>query len=452
MSDKYEFTQTEWEACIKVLKILSKDPNASPDTNLFKGLVTKIHKKARKEIRNNNKYAKRFEDRKVIETTKSFQNFHQKQTSSSQISQRKLNKPINCYICDNYYTDVHFFYHKLCPQCAEFNYAKREQHIELKDRIILITGGRIKVGFQTALKFLRDGAKVIVTTRFPVNALSEYVQEKDYENWQGNLSIYGLDLRNIFALEKFIDFLKETEPYLDAIINNAAQTIKYPPEYFQPLIVKETETKNLLDAQKSKLLNLPDTVITSENSLALTGKFSEYFPPEMLDIFKQPLDLRPANSWVMRLDEIEMPELVEVNLINNIAPFLLNSKLKELLCRSPFERRFIVNVTSSEGQFSYKSKTVHHPHTNMTKAALNMMTRTSAADYAESNIFMNSVDVGWMSSGKPYQKLQKLYEKGFTPPLDLIDGASRIYDAIVQSETTENFYGKLLKDYGEVDW
>lgn len=447
MTNKADFTQKDWETCIKVLKNLSKNPNNAPDIDLFKGLVTKIHKKARKEIRQNNKDTLREEDKQIFSTTETVKNFHQKISVNSTISTRKLNKTIPCYICKQHFDEVHFFYHKLCLNCADFNYSKREQRLNLTDRIILITGGRIKVGYQTALKFLRDGARVIVTTRFPVNGLQEFAKESDYQKWQDNLIIYGLDLRNIFALENFIKYLKQTEPYLDAIINNAAQTIKYPNEYYQPLIKVEQDLKSLPSAQQNKIIKTTDL----EQEMVST-EITQYFPPDKTDIFNQPLDLRPNNSWVMKLNEIEMPELIEVNLVNNIAPFLLNSKFKDLMCLSPFEKRSIINVTSSEGQFSYKGKTVHHPHTNMTKAALNMMTRTSAEDYAESNIYMNSVDVGWMSSGKPFEKLQQLYEEGFTPPLDLIDGAARIYDSIIETFNNENFYGKLLKDYYEVEW
>lgn len=447
MKEITDFTQEEWEACLKVLQILSQNPNDAPDINLFKGLVTKIHKKARKESRQNNKNTLREEDRQVLSTTETVKNFHKKEIINPSIPVRKLNKSVPCYICKQHFTDVHFFYHRLCLTCADFNYSKREQHLDFTDRTVLITGGRIKVGYQTALNFLRAGARTIVTTRFPVNALQEFAKESDYKDWQNNLIIYGLDLRNIFALENFINYLKQTEPYLDAIINNAAQTIKYPNEYYQPLIKTEKDLKSLPPAQQEKIVKT-----TGNEQEIISTEITQYFPLDKTDIFNQPLDLRPQNSWVMKLDEVEMPELIEVNLVNNIAPFLLNSKLKDLMTRSPFEKRFIINVTSSEGQFSYKSKTVHHPHTNMTKAALNMMTRTSAEDYAESNVYMNSVDVGWMSSGKPFEKLNQLYEEGFTPPLDLIDGAARIYDSIIQTLNNEKFYGKLLKDYQEAEW
>jgi NAD(P)-dependent dehydrogenase (short-subunit alcohol dehydrogenase family) len=167
------------------------------------------------------------------------------------------------------------------------------------------------------------------------------------------------------------------------------------------------------------------------------------------------LDTRPINSWSLKLDQVSTIELLEVQLVNAIAPFLLNSKLKPLMLRSRFERRFIINVSAMEGQFNRESKTPFHPHTNMAKAALNMMTRTSASDYAEDNIFMNSVDTGWITDENPYPKKMHLqYERGFYPPLDIIDGMARLYDPIVQGlkqvETPQ--FGYFLKDYFPHPW
>ena len=100
-----------------------------------------------------------------------------------------------------------------------------------------------------------------------------------------------------------------------------------------------------------------------------------------LNRFGQPVDLRDKNSWNATLEEVSMYELVEVNLINQISPYFLIKELTPLMKASTFKEKFIVNVTSSEGQFSYQNKTMYHPHTNMTKAALNMLTRTSAKEY-----------------------------------------------------------------------
>jgi NAD(P)-dependent dehydrogenase (short-subunit alcohol dehydrogenase family) len=180
-----------------------------------------------------------------------------------------------------------------------------------------------------------------------------------------------------------------------------------------------------------------------------------YFPPQTFDRDGQQVDLRPINSWTLKLDRVSTPELLEVQLVNAIAPFTIDSKLKPLLMRSRFERRFIINVSAMEGQFNRKHKTTAHPHTNMAKAALNMMTRTSAADYAEDNIFMNSVDTGWITNENPYPKSQRMEkEQDFYPPLDVIDGMARIYDPIVTGINLPEtpLFGHFLKDYFPYPW
>lgn len=40
----------------------------------------------------------------------------------------------------------------------------------------------------------------------------------------------------------------------------------------------------------------------------------------------------------------------------------------------------------------------------MAKASLNMMTRTSAADYANDSIWMTAVDTGWVTDENPFMK------------------------------------------------
>lgn len=172
-----------------------------------------------------------------------------------------------------------------------------------------------------------------------------------------------------------------------------------------------------------------------------------------LNRFGQPVDYREKNSWNSTLTEIGLEELLEVNLINHISPYILISELTALMQQSKHPQQFIINVTSSEGQFSYANKTVHHPHTNMTKAALNMLTRTSAADYVNKNIFMNSVDVGWISTGANEEKRARLFDNLMIPPLDSVDGAMRIIHPILEIKNgNTQLYGKLLKNYKEVDW
>lgn len=181
-------------------------------------------------------------------------------TSSAPPLQRLIN-PISCYICHKPYVELHFFYHQLCPACAAFNYAKREEKANLQGKVCLVTGGRTKIGYRSALKLLRCGARVVVTTRFPHDAAVRFAAEKDCNVWLDNLDIYGLDFRDLRRLEEFCSYLQTTYERLDVIINNACQTIRRPPAYFQHLIADEVQyaeegvtstatTKSICDASK----------------------------------------------------------------------------------------------------------------------------------------------------------------------------------------------------------
>lgn len=456
----YEFSPEEWETCIKVLQILKKDPYQNPDNALLSGLISKIYKTAKKVNRKASQAAELSEFQKLmgdLDTAK------QPKAHLSTITQNALEntslydagtpqphtytrveKPTMCYVCKDNFREIHNFYNQLCPACAEFNYEKRFQQVNLEGKIVVLTGGRVKIGYATALKLLRNGATLILTTRFPALALADLEKEPDFETWKNRLTIYGLDLRFLGEVSNFCTFLKNTFGHLDIIIHNAAQTIKYPDEYYLPLVKKETQ---LLENAPAYLL--PNAKSVLKNTQLLED--AEAYAP-VLNRFGQPTDFREKNSWNARLHEVEMLEVIEVNIINQIAPYYMLAELRPLLENSTAEQTVIINVTSSEGQFSYKGKTMFHPHTNMTKAALNMLTRTSAQDFEESDIFMNAVDVGWVSTGAVESKRKALFEIGFIPPLDSVDGAARILDVIALTFSGDKTYGKLWKNYKIVDW
>jgi NAD(P)-dependent dehydrogenase (short-subunit alcohol dehydrogenase family) len=334
------------------------------------------------------------------------------------------------------------------PVCAIENYSKRFQEINLEGRNVILTGGRVKVGFATALRFLRSKANLVLTTRFPALALQQFQQEPDYASWKNKLTIYGLDLRNLKAIEAFVAYYKSQYSTLDILINNAAQTIQYTNEYYIPLIRNE---------QQLFLQNKDEPRLFS-NTTPVSGqvKHLAYSEGETTDIklnrFGQPVDEREKTSWNSTLAEISMYELVEVNLINHIAPYFLIKEFKPLMQQSGFKEKFIINVTSSEGIFSYENKTMFHPHTNMTKAALNMLTLTAAKEFVENSIYMTSVDVGWISTGAVERLRKAQFEKGYIPPLDAVDGASRILDPVAETINGNKLYGVLLKNYKIAPW
>jgi NAD(P)-dependent dehydrogenase (short-subunit alcohol dehydrogenase family) len=375
-----------------------------------------------------------------------------------------LHRARACYICKNRYRDVDAFYHQLCPACAELNRSKRDNRVDLEGRRALLTGGRAKIGMYIALRLLRDGAHLTITTRFPHDAVRRFTAMPDSGQWLHRLRVVGIDLRDPHQVVELADSVAAAGS-LDVLINNAAQTVRRSAQSYGHLVAAETAAAAIetdvdivdlrsgtaeIEAAIGKRMT-PDAV----TALALTSGSASLARVEQgiaIDAGGLVPDLDPANSWSRRVHEIDPIELLEVQLCNSVAPFILVSRLRPALAASPHRRTYIVNVSAMEGQFSRRYKGAGHPHTNMAKAALNMLTRTSAEDMLAEGILMTAVDTGWITDERPHPTKARLHDEGFHAPLDLVDGAARVYDPIVQGEIGNDLYGCFLKDFAPSPW
>ncbi|MGW5516776.1 SDR family NAD(P)-dependent oxidoreductase [Nocardia africana] len=472
----------ELAICLRVLDQAALLDDDHPDSLAVQRAVGHMFKKLKRRRRNQARDAVAAADRAVVAATAT--------GSPNRIDDETAGIPLAtsvdgdaagtllrarpCYICKQRYTRVDRFYHQLCPDCAARNHAKRDARTDLSGRRALLTGGRAKIGMYIALRLLRDGAHTTVTTRFPNDAIRRFTAQPDSADWLHRLRIVGIDLRDPAQVVALADDVAAQGP-LDIIINNAAQTVRRSAGAYAALV--EAESAPLPAGE------LPDTITfghtTQAHPNALTASLHSVPAPATLsaaevtdlalvagsatperisrgvaiDAGGLVPDLAHTNSWVQTVAEVDATELLEVQLCNSTAPFLLISRLRPALAASPARRKYVVNVSAMEGVFGRGYKGPGHPHTNMAKAALNMLTRTSAREMFETDrILMTAVDTGWITDERPHYTKVRLAEEGFHAPLDLVDGAARVYDPIVRGEDGVDLFGCFLKDYEPSNW
>ncbi|MBH1937375.1 SDR family NAD(P)-dependent oxidoreductase [Streptomyces sp. AV19] len=466
--------------CLDVLKELDALPLDHPDAVAVRRATSGIYRTVKQRRRQERRAAKTANDRAVTEATATgsaeriddeTQGILPSSTALGEIA-GILERPRSCYTCKARYVEVDAFYHQLCRECAAFNRARRDARADLTGRRALLTGGRAKIGMYIALRLLRDGAHTTITTRFPNDAIRRFKAMPDSDEWIHRLKIVGIDLRDPAQVVALADSVAAEGP-LDILINNAAQTVRRSPRAYGELIAAESAPLPAGELPAAEVIGAfgsgaVDSVaalpagrgdgLTAQDvtDLALVGGSASLARIEAgtaIDAGGLVPDLDATNSWIQTVSEVDPVELLEVQLCNSTAPFILISRLRPVMAAAAARRKYVVNVSAMEGVFSRGYKGAGHPHTNMAKAALNMLTRTSAQEMFEADgILMTSVDTGWITDERPHPDKVRMAAAGFHAPLDLVDGAARVYDPIVRGEDGEDLYGCFLKDYGKADW
>ncbi|MEV0392481.1 SDR family NAD(P)-dependent oxidoreductase [Polymorphospora rubra] len=463
------------EVCLRVLAAVDDLPVEHPDAVQVRRATARLFKTVKKHRRRDRREAVLAADEAVTAATATGAPGRIDDETkgiplaspTSGASAGRLLRPRACYICKERYHDVDAFYHQLCPSCAKINRDRRDARADLTGRRALLTGGRAKIGMYIALRLLRDGAHTTITTRFPHDAVRRFKAMPDSVDWLHRLQVVGIDLRDPGQVVALADSVAAQGP-LDILINNAAQTVRRSAGAYAQLV--GAESAPLPDGPLPELVIFGGAgrseLIAGEagggmfapqalTALALTSRSAtpdRIAASTAIDAGGLVPDLDPVNSWSQRVHEVDPLELLEVQLCNVTAPFVLVSRLRSALAAAPARRKYVVNVSAMEGQFSRGYKGAGHPHTNMAKAALNMLTRTSAVDMFAEGILMTSVDTGWITDERPHPTKMRLAEAGFHAPLDLVDGAARVYDPIVRGEQGEDVYGCFLKDYSPSAW
>ena len=488
------------DVVLRVIRGLDDLPLDHPDAIAVRMATAELYKQVKHRRRKEKQQAVRANDEAVTAATATgAPNRIDDETQGLPLSSNAegavagtLLKPRSCYICKDRFTTVDAFYHQLCPPCAAMSHRNRNARTDLRGRRALLTGGRAKIGMHIALRLLRDGAHLTITTRFPNDAVRRYASMEDSADWLHRLKVVGIDLRDPAQVIALAEAVAADGP-LDVLVNNAAQTVRRSPQAYAPLVAAESAPLPAGPLPQVVTFSRPADAVAGAlggasavpvqggepagadgepvvahwapsphalTALALTAgsaSMDRVADRTAIDAGGLLPDLAHTNSWVQTVEEVSPLELLEVQLCNSTAPFILISRLRSALrdaaAKAPSGRAYVVNVSAMEGQFTRGYKSPGHPHTNMAKAALNMLTRTSAKEMLESDgILMTAVDTGWITDERPHPTKQRLAAEGFHAPLDLVDGAARVYHPVVAGEAGEDLYGCFLKDYKPSNW
>ncbi|MEV6290636.1 SDR family NAD(P)-dependent oxidoreductase [Streptomyces sp. NPDC051896] len=470
--------------CLSVLEELDQIEVDHPDAIKVRRATSHIYRTVKQRRRQERRAAKTAHDRAVTEATATgsaerIDDETEGILPSSKVDADKiagiLQRPRSCYICKSRYVEVDYFYHQLCQKCAAENRAKRDARADLTGKRALLTGGRAKIGMYIALRLLRDGAHTTITTRFPKDAIRRFKAMEDSADWIHRLEVVGIDLRDPAQAVALAEQVAEAGP-LDILINNATQTVRRLPSAYAalvegesaPLPAGELPAHHVIGAFNSGAVDgiaaLPvgtgglDAQKVADLALvAGNASVARHLDGTAIDAGGLVPDVVDTNTWVQTIDQISPVELLETQLCNYTSPFILISALRPAMAdaakKAASGRAYVVNVSAMEGVFSRGYKGAGHPNTNAAKAAMNMVTRTSAEEMFQTDgILMTSVDTGWITDERPHYDKLRLAEAGFHAPLDLVDGAARVYDPVVRGEAGEDLYGVFLKDYAPGKW
>ncbi len=383
----------------------------------------------------------------------------------------KIKSP-GCYLCMKKTQKIHWFYHSQCPDCGDTSLKFRNLKRDLTGYHAIVTGARLKLGYQIALKLLRAGAEVLITSRKWEEAFHRYQEEPDYSNFVDRLHVmrFSFDLLKISEqMELFQNELQRVWPdkCVDIIIHNAAQTIANVLESDS----SSSNSEDLTESPSSEDSFYNDQTKTNKRKrYPLKSWFTNPFPE--VDKYGRVIDRREKNSWTTEFGTVDPNELNNVLMANVTAPFIINQMLLPYL-KNTFDikkrKPFIIHVHAKEGHFS-SHKTNKHTHTNVAKAGLHMLTRCMASQHATIDILshyqstmedtpwvdrykrnhielghhhnnlshignwvnVHGIDPGWFS--KDEYNIDTLIKRNILcPPIDEIDAASRIVYPIFEN-------------------